>query len=174
MHRLPELLVLCPPPTAVDRSHRATVAEGVELPSSHRQMLAVYGAGCFDEFLWIYGEGVEREALSIEENTRAARSILSRGLPESLAEHLSGLDITPDQLVQWGGTDNGDLLLWIPTGPVDEWPTLVLEAGRLRFSIVSLESPSMIFELLTKSLKIPIFPPDFPSTNPQFSPDPYR
>ncbi|MGC5290453.1 hypothetical protein [Micromonospora sp. DT231] len=147
--------------------------EGVELPLSHRQMVATYGAGCFDEFLWIYGEGVEREALNIEKGTQEARSFLSNGLPEPLEEYLSSLRIAPGQLVRWGGTDNADVLMWIPTGPVDDWPTLVLEARQLRFSIVHLETPSVVFELLTKSLQIPFFPPDFPSSNPQFSPDPY-
>ncbi|TDC27142.1 hypothetical protein E1265_02365 [Streptomyces sp. 8K308] len=170
---LRELTALCPPPAAPVRPRRAGAAVERTVPDSHRALVDAYGVGCFDEFLWIYGVGAENPHLDIAAATEVTRTIL-RGKPiprirAALAAH--GLDT--DDLVQWGGTDNGDVLLWVPVGAPDAWPTLIVEAGQLDFALVAESSTRVILGLLTGSLRVRCFPEDFPSERPEFAINPY-
>jgi hypothetical protein len=135
-------------------------------------MISAYGVGCFDDFLWVYGEGVENPYLDIRSRTEAGRSILRARERPQLQACLSDFGVRPDELVQWGGTDNGDSLLWVPCGPPDDWPTVILEVRQRDAVLVRRPSVRIIFELLTGALVTSIFPDDFPSLHPFFNPVP--
>ncbi|WP_413757469.1 hypothetical protein [Streptomyces sp. MMBL 11-3] len=174
MAELSALMSICPPPPDPPPLRTGRSASvGVRTPDGHSEMVKVYGTGCFDEFLWIFAEGAERENLDIAFRTAEAREIFRGKKMPLLREALSGLGCTPEELIQWGVTDNGDSLLWIPVGNPDDWSTVVLQAGQLDFSIFSKSSTGLIFDLLSGSLRLRIFPEDFPSPHPEFSPDPY-
>ncbi|MET9402414.1 hypothetical protein [Kitasatospora sp. NPDC002965] len=172
MHELQSLLALCPPPgqkVAVAATGRAAF----EIPRSHRALIDAYGPGCFDEFLWVFAEGSARPGSDIVRQTEEARQLLrdypEPDLPALLAEH----GLTTDDLVQWAVTDNADLLFWLPVGEPDDWPTLVVQAGRLRFAQLPLSSPGVLLALLSGTVRLALFPDDFPSERPEFSVNPY-
>ncbi|MGW3289293.1 hypothetical protein ACWDR3_32105 [Streptomyces sp. NPDC001002] len=142
-------------------------------PADHRELTRIHGTGCFDEFLWVFADGAANAELDIRHQTEQLRSIL-RGrsldvLRGVLDEHGAGVE----DLVQWGVTDNADVLAWIAVGEPDAWPTVIIQAGQLG-AVVSLEgSTATLLRLLTGSLRVPFFPEDFPSEHPEFSVNPY-
>ncbi|MGB3440390.1 MAG: hypothetical protein WBA97_16715 [Actinophytocola sp.] len=71
-------------------------------------------------------------------------------------------------LVAWGGTDNGDMLLWLPTGTPEKWPTWIGAARQFSHRVVHASSTRVVFDLLTGRLRTNIFPDDFPSDRPEF------
>ncbi|MGW0596199.1 hypothetical protein ACWD11_03540 [Streptomyces sp. NPDC002776] len=133
-------------------------------------MTSTYGAGCFDEFLWIFAQSASNGYLDIAEQTGRMRALLQdRPLPV-----LDAYRAEPGDLVQWGVTDNADLLAWIPEGDPEHWPTVIIQAGRLGAVVSARSSADLVLALLGGALRVPFFPDDFPSERPSFSPDPYH
>ncbi|GAB2929727.1 hypothetical protein [Streptomyces mayteni] len=171
---LPDLTTLCPPPATPVRpvlSGEQTVRPTI--PESHRALVDTYGVGCFDEFLWIYGLGAENPHQDIVAATDSMRAILRGMRIAEIREALRVYGLGPDELVQWGGTDNGDALLWVPVGDPGAWPTLIIETGQLDFALLEGSSTRIILDLLTGALRVRCFPEDFPSDEPEFSINPY-
>jgi hypothetical protein len=165
---LDRLTMLCPPGPVMGLARSSTL-----VPPSHRRLTDAYGTGCFDEFLWIYADGAANRNLDIAARTESTRSILrDKEIPE-IREVLISYGLLPEDLVQWGGTDNADSLLWLPVGEPDDWPTIIVEAGQLSFVVVSGTSTTIVLSLLTRALVASPFPEDFPSDKPQFSANPY-
>lgn len=131
------------------------------------------GAGCFDEFLWIFADDARNSNLDIAEQTQQLRSIFHNKplnqLSDVLNEYKSGLQ----DLVQWGVTDNADLLVWIAAGDPESWPTVIIQAGQLGAVASPRSSTATVLQLLTGSLRVPFFPSDFPNERPEFSANPY-
>lgn len=157
---LHSLTALCPPPPAPARPGAETARYPV--PESHGQLAGAYGVGCFDEFLWIYGSCAANPYLDIDTATDETRAILrGKGIP-GIRRALEGYGLGPEDLVRWGGTDNGDMLLWLPAGEPAAWPT-----------IAERDSTGIVLDVLTGAERIRFFPEDFPSPHPEFSVDPY-
>ncbi|MEV6317394.1 hypothetical protein [Streptomyces sp. NPDC051776] len=171
LHRL---ITLCQPPLDLESSppDRA-VAGGLRIPTSHSRLIHAYGTGCFDEFMWIFADGAENKHLDITACTDETRSILRGKDAPRLREILNEYNAGPDDLVQWGVTDNGDLLTWVAVGNPDGWHTVVIQAGLLDFVLAPRSSTGVVLDLLTEALRIPFFPRDFPSTHSEFSANPY-
>jgi hypothetical protein len=164
---------LCPPPPrpVVPLVTRPVPGEphGLVVPASHRALTDTYGVGCFDAFLWVFAQGATNVHLDIAEQTGQLRSLFQdKPLPVLDAYRAESGD-----LVQWGVTDNADLLAWIPVGDPERWPTVIIQAGRLSAVVSDRSSVDIVLGLLTRALRVPFFPDDFPSERPSFSPDPY-
>lgn len=173
---LSRLKELCPPPP---RPEGLSVPQpvpgkpGPSVPDGHRALTHAYGTGCFDEFLWIFAEGATNGHLDIAEQTERMRSFLrGRALP-GLGQALDQYRAEPDDLIQWGVTDNADLLAWIPVGDPGHWPTVIVQAGMLGAVVTVGSTADTLFRLLTGALSVPFFPDDFPSERPSFSANPY-
>ncbi|OQQ17824.1 hypothetical protein B0675_12490 [Streptomyces sp. M41(2017)] len=168
---LSDLTSLCPPP---EMPSLPSPCELPRLPQSHGALVDAYGTGCFDEFLWIFAAGADNANLDIEIATGAMRSILDSKAAPDLREALARHQSEPGDLIQWGTTDNGDPLLWIPDGDPADWPTVIIQAGQLEFIVSSRTSTGVVLDLLTRELQPPFFPEDFPSSRPVFSTNPYE
>ncbi|NGO48280.1 Tim17/Tim22/Tim23/Pmp24 domain-containing protein [Streptomyces ureilyticus] len=167
------LTVLCLPPSNLGPSRRERPERTVRrIPGNHDDLIAAYGTGCFDEFLWIFANGAKNANLDISENTRTMQSILRGKEVPVLCEALSRHHASPEELIQWGITDNGDSMLWLPVGDAESWPTVVIQAGQLDFVISEKSSTGVVLGLLAGALRISFFPDDFPSDHPEFSSDP--
>lgn len=171
---LQQLMAKFPPPSdrlPVDSLKPAQ--DGVGIPSDYHRLLEVYGPGCFDEFLWVFGEGVEDGHLDILARTQEIRSILGRKDIPKLQNVLTGYGASVEDLVQWGITDNADLLVWVANGPSDIWPTVIIQAGQLDVFVYAGRSTDVLLDLLNGSVRPAFFPEDFPSDHPRFSVNPY-
>ncbi|MFJ6689623.1 hypothetical protein [Streptomyces sp. NPDC091294] len=164
------LTTLCPPPAHPALS-RAT--EGITIPTSHNALIRTYGTGCFDEFVWIFAENAQSVQVDITERTRELRTILRSKEMITIRHDLGDHQLQVDDLVQWGVTDNADVLAWITRGEPEEWPTAIIQAGQLRSVVSPRSSTATILDLLTRSTVVPFFPPDFPGDQPEFLTNPY-
>ncbi|MFG3107236.1 hypothetical protein [Streptomyces tendae] len=167
---LPLLRSLCPPPTHPELG-RATGSSTI--PASHNALVKTYGTGCFDEFIWIFAEGATSTQLDITERTRELRAILRGKELVAVRNDLGDHGLHANDLVQWGVTDNADVLAWITRGKAEEWPTAIIQAGQLRAVASPHSSTATILHLLTRSTVVPFFPPDFPGEQPEFATNPY-
>jgi hypothetical protein len=167
MKDLELLMAACPPPDRVRSSGPGEKLVGTDrIPLDHRRLIGAYGVGCFDDFLWIYEEGAVNPFLDINLRTESARSGLSAPARGDFGDFLSSLSVTVDDLIQWGGTDNGDMLLWVPVGAT--WPVLAVGHRPLQYLMLPISSTRFIHDLLTRKLVTSIFPPDFPSDEVSF------
>ncbi|MDU0288839.1 hypothetical protein [Saccharothrix longispora] len=171
MDDLALLRALCSPPDAPVRPVHSG-ASGA-LPPSHTRLVDDYGVGCFDEFLWIYGEGAENKNLDVHVRSAWTRSYVRRMGTSEVLGVLDRHGVLPEELVSWGGTDNADLLIWLPVGEPEDWPTLVVESGQLSCTVLTGTSTRIVFDLLTGKARAAAFPDDFPSDAPSFSANPY-
>ncbi|WP_430785076.1 hypothetical protein [Actinoplanes sp. G11-F43] len=169
MDDLESLVSLCPPPVAGAKCHASIDEQRGGVPEDHRRLISTYGAGCFDEFLWIYGDVDSNPNLDIRTRAAAARSDLATYGGRHFQARLDGLGISVEDLSKWGATDNGDWLLWVTTGSPDSWSTLILEVRQRDLLLVPRTSTRVILDLLTGGLVTSIFPDDFPSRQPSFS-----
>ncbi|MFD6189706.1 hypothetical protein [Streptomyces sp. NPDC060275] len=167
---LPLLKSLCPPPThpEVGRATRSST-----IPASHNDLIETYGTGCFDEFIWIFAVDATSAQLDITERTRELRNILRSKELTAVRHDLGDNGFHVNDLVQWGVTDNADVLAWITRGKPEEWPTSIIQAGQLRAVVSPRSSTATILDLLTGSTVVPFFPPDFPGDQPEFATNPY-
>ncbi len=170
---LKRLTSLCPPPAVDSRRYAIVRDERGGLPSDYRRLIETYGVGCFDEFLWIYGDVEDNPNLDLRTRSAAARSDLAEHGSPSFRARLAALGISSDELMKWGATDNGDWLMWVTAGSPDSWPTLILEVRQRDLLLVPRTSTGVILDLLTGELTTSIFPDDFPSGRPSFSANPY-
>ncbi|MEU9455168.1 hypothetical protein [Streptomyces sp. NPDC048277] len=159
---LHSLIILCPPPRNPG-----------SYPSDYRELVHTYGTGCFDEFLWIFADSAPNSNLDIVRQTEQMRSTFRDKPLTTLRRVLSEHRAAPEDLVQWGVTDNGDVLAWIAVGEPDSWPTVIIQAGQLDAVVSPAGATTTLLGLLTGSLRVPFFPDDFPSSNPEFDENPY-
>jgi hypothetical protein len=172
---LRRLMGVCPPPGGRDLLDSGRAGQGgLDIPDDYRRLLGIYGPGCFDEFLWVFAGGVENGHLDILERSKEVRSILGRKVIPILQDVLDEFGATVDDLVQWGITDNADLLVWIAKGSPEDWPTLIVQAGQLNVFVSSAKATETLVGLLTGSMRPGFFPEDFPSDSPRFSVNPYN
>ncbi|WP_405731934.1 hypothetical protein OG607_34565 [Streptomyces sp. NBC_01537] len=133
-------------------------------------MTDLYGAGSFDDFLLVYALHFPNRHLDIDQNTRASAAFMAPKSVPALRRVLAEFGVLPENLVQWGGTDNADSFYWVPAGPPEDWPTIVVEAGQLDFMVLFKRSSEVVLQLLEGVLKCPFFPDDFPTARPEFIP----
>ncbi|MFG2294993.1 hypothetical protein [Streptomyces sp. NPDC048603] len=167
MKALDALIRLCPPP--VTGRGPASDGKGIApIPPSHAAMLDVYGPGRFNDFLWIYGNSNSEIWPDIEARTKASSAILAGKKIPGIRAALTKFGISPDELIEWGATDNADCLFWVPTGQADAWPTLIVEAGQLDYTVVEASSPDVVLRFLEGRLDCPFFPAESTSRFPEF------
>ncbi|GGS59969.1 hypothetical protein GCM10010270_33370 [Streptomyces violaceus] len=172
---LRHLATWCPPPPHPASVRREALAHPAQItPASHRELIQTYGVGCFGEFVWVFADGAPNSNLDITDSTYQLRSILREKTPNHLSRVLEEHRSTSDHLVQWGVTDNADVLAWIAVGEPERWPTVIIQAGQLDAVVSPVSSTATVLHLLTGSLHIPFFPSDFPSERPEFSANPYE
>jgi SUKH superfamily protein len=169
------------PPRAVDWTK---VEEGlnVALPTGYKELVGLYGPGSIDEFLWLYSPAAMNPSLNlirlIDDTLEALRS--ARGDP---GHELPGIAVPPAPetvpfpiypepggLLPWAGTDNGDMVYWETTGSADDW-RIVVSASRLdRWFVTVGPAADWLLRVLSRHERVPMFPNDFPSASPRFSP----
>ncbi|WP_419995882.1 SMI1/KNR4 family protein [Streptomyces boninensis] len=126
-------LVRVAPPGAAEISRpnwdEAFAALGHELPSDYVHTIDRYGAGRFDEYLWILAPGCEKPSydliLAAEERAESLEMLWKSGEPKP--EELTDPD---NRLIPWASTDNGEFVYWLARSgkSPDEWTVMVNEA----------------------------------------------
>jgi hypothetical protein len=170
------LSALCPPPSSGPAGQSLMLIEEElehQLPADYRKLMEVYGPGCFDEFMWLYRNFPENGNLDIRHRTQKARRVFSGSASSNLNIMLDGLEATRQDVISWGGTNNGDLCIWVAVGSSDQWPIIVVDAREDIYLKFRGSVTEFLLAFLRRNMVSDIFPDDFPSEAPGFSKNPY-
>jgi hypothetical protein len=139
---------------------------GVSLPQDYKDFCAVYGRGYFMEFL---GVDVPR---SPNPHTRLETQI------EQICEMLSGDDgpphppwPAPGGLIPFGRTDNGEVLLWRPSGETADWGVAIWDGRGQAFEAFDCDLTDFLAGLATGAIRPEAFPDDFLPCEQLFEPN---
>jgi hypothetical protein len=174
MRSVERLLAVCSPPEVEEReipyvSDRRNVTS-ITFPPSYLGLLSRYGPGRFDDFIAIFAPGCTNMYLDLLYWTRVSSEMLAGKEMPHIREALRPFGVDPGDLIQWAGTDNADSFFWVPSGEPDGWPTLIVEAGQLDFTIIRDDAPGTLHSLLVGDVRCRFFPDDFPDDSPEFVP----
>lgn len=135
MTAIDELIRLVPPPAAPVHARgdwqQVESSLGLGLPADFKQLIEHYGLGQFVDFitpLTPFGryDLLMRGIRDLQESERAFRAFGTDEDPYTSDPDASPYAIYPEPggLLQWAGTDNGDLLCWLTEGDPDQWTTV--------------------------------------------------
>ena len=171
MTMLDELTRLVPATAAVPRTFDWPDVErrlGTAVPADFRALVETYGSGEFDEFLTVLVPAHENPHLDVAGRRDSALDALHK-----VAEYEPAPQPMPypiDQLLPWAVTANGDTCYWLMEGGPDGWPTVVNEGRGPEWDAFDGTATEFLVETLSGRVRIAVFPDDFPSEAPTFSP----
>lgn len=168
-----ELVSLVPPPVGQPLTQVSwpTVEKqlGVTLPADYKAIVETYGSGSFDGFIWLLVPRASNQHLDLvrqrSQRLDALRNVRDQG------EHVPfSLEPGHEELVPWAITDNGDVCFWVRTNAVDpnEWTVAVNGARSSTWVRTAASVSEILVAVLSGSLRLEVFPDDFPSANPRF------
>jgi hypothetical protein len=171
---LDSLLKLLPPPLnpgEVPTAEDWTAAERRlgKLPADYKALVDRYGTGIIDRFLWVLNPASANSYLNLlrqnEPILNALKELREAGEPCPYA-----LYPEPGGLLPFGKTDNGDALFWQTVGEPNKWPVVVNAARDPSYEKFECDMTDFVEGILTRRLRCSVFPEDFPSGQPVFTP----
>jgi hypothetical protein len=141
---------------------------GTELPADYKELINVYGTGVVDHFLWVLNPFSKNKNLNLLDAGNA-QLIALRQLRAEFGEDIP-YPVFPESngLLPWAKTDNGDVVYWSCKGPTSNWPIVVNESRGPRWREFQLSTSEFLLEVVTRRLRVDVFPEDFPSEPPEF------
>jgi hypothetical protein len=171
MSSLKYLMCLLPPPPEALESEDAVAWDrverslGTELPLDYKELLATYGSGAVDGFLWILNPFAKNHHLNLIHEGRAKLEALAALIHETVPYPLYP---NPNGLLPCAVTDNGDVMFWICSGHPSEWNLAINEGRGPRWREYKLSLTDFLIRLISRELIVDLFPNDFPSNQPVF------
>jgi hypothetical protein len=141
---------------------------GLGLPADYKNLVENYGSGQFDRFLTVYQPVTPFLTIELAFQARRKDEILAQ-LRASGREHIP---FVADKLLPVAGTDNGDTVYWVierPDDP-DSWTITANEARNTVWPQFPGGITDFLYAVMSRQIRFPIFPRDFPSSNPRFRP----
>jgi hypothetical protein len=162
-----------PSPAASRPDWQAIEKQLCPLPESYKEFIDHYGLGRIDRFLIVYSPTATDKYL----NLSARGQIDLDALRELRSKHGArevpyALYPEPNGLLPFGIDENGDGLYWLTEGPPDQWPIVVNEGRAPEYVRFDATLTEFLAGILSRTLHCEIFPDDFPSDAPTFTPLP--
>lgn len=171
MAALDELRRIAPPPAGptgrVPDWEHAEARLGVALPDDYRRLVTQWGAGGFDDFLWINEPQHPNDNLELVHEADGWRDVL-----EQIAEQ-EPLPYEPriavGGLLAWGATDNGDPCFWhLRSEDPASWIVVIQEARGPDWHVHEGGLVDFLVAFLDGRERVGVFPDDVPSEAPGF------
>ena len=162
---LSELTRAVPPPEGATRVNWRDVEDqlGFPLPPDFRSVTDVYGEGIFDDFLWLLHPTSANPHRNLVRQLQVQRETLAA------IELYEGPP--PEDLVPWAMSGNGDVCYWKLDSDPQRLPGRVIAVNEGRgpeWAEYSMSATEWLLAVLTGRISVPVFPRDFPSSNPTF------
>jgi hypothetical protein len=155
--RLPQLLGLGGGVYVTDERWRAVEQSlGLELPKSYKQLVDLFGASVWADFLYVFSPfderlNFERRGKQILEADRESRREFPEHYPIALFPE-------PGGLLPWAGTDNGDTFYFITAATPDRWPTLIKDSRSPEFEVSFLPPALLVHHIAEGKYRSTILP----------------
>lgn len=173
MTALDELTALVPPPGTVIPGRAPEVWAGGPLPPDYVELVATYGCGVFDDFLWLLVPGMANRYLDLDHQTRGQVDALV-SVRDGGEDMPYDIDSDNGHIVVWAMTDNGDAVCWRrdPGQAPADWTVVVNEGRGPEWNAFDGTATEFLLALLSgiPGLDRTVFPHDFPSDSPTFRP----
>ena len=140
------------PPTAAEASR--------PLPPDYLELTRTYGAGQFDEFVWLLVPDAANPDLDLERQATVRVQAL-----RDTGEH-----IPYDPLIPFAFTDNGDVVYWHAEGEPHAWKVVANESRGPEWFAFDGTATEFLLATLRGDVRVPFFPEDYPSDEPDFTP----
>lgn len=138
---------------------------GTALPQDYKDLVRVYGSGCYMEFFEIDVPRCPNFNIRLEYQVPLVSENFVYGDDRSYA-----LWPTPGGLLPFGGTDNGDSLFWLTRGAPADWGVVVWDQADLDFELFDCDLTSFLAGLATGEILPKAFPEDLLPSNCLFKP----
>lgn len=141
---------------------------GASLPGDYKRFVSTYGAGGIDGFLSVFTPAGPTQWVDLVWRSGApGRAHLSR------EEQHPPFDAfpAPGGLLAFGQTDNGDVLYWRTQADPDQWTVLVYQGRGFEYFEFSGPMTNFLQSVLSGEVQVSLFPDDFPSDSPKFTPN---
>ncbi|MGW8395887.1 SMI1/KNR4 family protein [Streptomyces lydicus] len=160
--RLTQLLP--PPPGRGEKDWEAAEASlrVHELPSDYKELIHAYGAGNWDDYLYLLEPGCTNDNYDLIEWEDQQTEALD-GLWE-FEKRPAELEEEGSRIIPWATTDNGECLYWLvrPGDEAGQWTVMVNEARGDRWEHFSVTCTQFLASALTGELKSTILSSRFP------------
>ena len=172
---LTTLAKILPPPLEPQETGTADLWPQVEtelqlpMPPDYRDFVGRYGTGCIDDFLWVDTPFTRLRGLQLR--LRSASQLEAfRVLKETASPDMVPYPVFPERggVFPWGGTDNGDVLCWLTTGPPSDWTVAINESRGPMWEEYDCSMVEFLVKLLSREIRSDLLPEGFPSASPQF------
>jgi hypothetical protein len=138
---------------------------GTRLPQDYKDFVRLYGSGYFLEFMGVNVPRSRNPNVRLETNVpsicRLLRTLEDLPHPVWPAE---------DGMIPFGGTDNGDYLLWIARGAPEDWPVAIWEVRGCKFEVFECDLTDFLAGLALGAIASEILPSDLAPCDRPFQP----
>ncbi len=177
---LERLQKLAPPPAVVpvappEQWQELEYSLGMQLPQDYKNLVSVYGFGCFAGFLYVYHPfypwkhpQAKDDYISWASKRMNSLTIGQQTFPKYAAPFPAYPAIRG--LLPWGFTDNGDALCWHTVGVSNEWPLVLIDSkDSEQYDYFSMTATEFLLDWLNQQVQPQNFPDDiFPAEEPLF------
>ncbi|MDW5327413.1 SMI1/KNR4 family protein [Plantactinospora sp. KLBMP9567] len=138
---------------------------GLRLPDDYKWLVETYGPGSFDDFLRVFQPGYPQQVLDLEHQRERTNWAM-----DYLRERGHAIPYENDELLAVARSDNGDTAYWVlrPSNEPNKW-TIALNEGRgPKWDTFDGGIVAWLAAILSKRVRMDVFPRDFPSRRPKF------
>ncbi len=171
---LAKLVSLLPPPKVASEVPRPPPWADVErqlgpLPADYKQFVECYGTGTIDNFITICNPFSANRFINLVSYSALARRALEEEVRStSWSTVAPALDVS--RLLPFGGTDNGDRIVWVTDGPPDAWRVMVLDSRGPFLDHFDGGMSEFLARVLEGTFRSNVLASDFPGDTPEFTP----
>jgi hypothetical protein len=172
---LKELCEILKPPTLpqefpTDKDLLAFEAEVSPLPTDYKEFIKLYGTGSVDDFMTIYNPIAGNPHINLGKQIAQCLPVLRECVAFFRPPLPYELAAGKEELLPFGGTDNGDVLAWHKQGLPDTWTVVLITSRDGEWECVDLNMTDFLVSALTGRVKYTTFPDGFPDPAPKFFP----
>ena len=136
---------------------------GITLPNDYKQLINLYGVGCFGGFVWPLNPFVPRfheaSPFRLEAGTNMMKLFETVRLEDPDAFPPFPAHPSPNGLLPWGVDDTGGLQGWLTNGNPNNWDTIILDNDwSEEFYQYKTSATGFLVGWLTGSIKISFYP----------------
>lgn len=140
------------------------------MPDDYFEFIRRYGDGTIDSLMGVLLPSAENKNVDLLSQCERLAGALRTVREQTPDVRYVGFP-APGGLVPWGTTDNGDVLFW-KTGDLDpnRWPVVLCDGRMWDWEEYPGSMTEVLADVLSRKIQSKIFPDDFPSSTPTFSP----
>lgn len=161
-----KLMITAPPPEvpaesgSQDKWSEVEQALGTKLPGDYKEMINIYGTGCFGNYIYPYNPfSPAQDLVAI---VPAILELYNQGRIQSPEYHCPVPSYPASGgLLPWGSGEDSELLCWRTEGPIDRWSIVVLDNHYSeQYFECEYSLTDFLVEWLNGELVINVFPDD--------------